>query len=212
MLYNSAVFLYHCEYNYTIASNVIPFYIQEIDSQQKLGEIQSSLFETFQGKCSCSISEDEIQNARFLCFEDPKYVVFRASLVANFITSLDCDEIVSTLLVENRKDTILVQDDQLSVDPSCVALLDSLDDEFDCKPTAVSPSRLTSNQSSTIIGVVVGGCVFLLLLLTVVVFAIVMFIRHRKRYVRCSLLHIPSLLNVCKVGCIKSKQYSVCIL
>ena len=150
--------------------------IQGIDTEAKLSDIWTVLFESIRQDCSCSFT---LQQHFFSCLgsEDSETVVYIAELSYTVIPGVVDVPSLLTSWVDSGP-TIIVNSIQLQVDTTCPVTIDSLEPQS-CSTTPADPPT-----DVTVIAVVT--CVILLLVVVTIVAAVVVavtvFRRKQSKY------------------------------
>ena len=161
--------------------------IQGIDTEAKLSDIWTALFESIRQDCSCSFI---LQQHFFSCLgtEDSETVVYIAELSYTVIPGVVDVHSLLTSWVDSGP-TIIVNSIQLQVDTTCPVMIDSLEPQS-CFTTPADPPT-----DVTVIAVVT--CVILLLVVVAIVAAIVVavavFRRKQSKYKCVSTPHHHSI-------------------
>ena len=154
--------------------------IQGIDTEAKLSDIWTALFESIRQDCSCSFT---LQQHFFSCLgsEDSETVVYIAELSYTVIPGVVDVPFLLTSWVDSGP-AIIVNSIQLQVDTTCPVVIDSLNPESCFMLPPVPPTDPPTDV--TVIAVVT--CVILLLvvvtIVAAIVVAVVVFRRKQSKY------------------------------
>ena len=150
-----------------------------------MDEIKLQVMQAISPRCSCMFN---IVDENFSCRESQgnfeNTVVFRARVTVQDSAALfPADNVVTDIddWVESSP-SIIVGLATLDIDPSCPAMLPSIDSD-DCKIVTESPSPSSSDSSS--IGVIVGAVlavVVVILILVIIVVAVLVYLRRKGSY------------------------------
>ena len=155
-------------------TSLFPFQVDSPD--QKFQEIISAVVDTVSMMCSCTFTQDNIQNNEFSCRGTENTVVFRAEITYTSFTftAAQLVDFVSQWVQSAPSFVVGPSMSRINVDTNCPTQLDSFLSE-DC--VSVDQGK-TQSIGAVIGGVVAGVCV--VLIFTGIVIA-VLFIQKRKK-------------------------------
>ena len=169
--------------------------IQGIDTEAKLSDIWTVLFESIKEDCSCSFT---LQQHFFSCLgtENSESVVYIAELSYTVIPGVVDVPSLLTSWVDSGP-AIIVNSIQLQVDTTCPVVIDSLNPESCIVAPPTPPTDTPTDPPTDITAIAVVTCVILLLVVVTIVAAIVVamavFRRKQSKYKYVSTPHHHSI-------------------
>ena len=167
-------------------------FLQDERRTQKFMDIVSAVVQEVQMRCSCNLTETNIQNYEFSCRSIENTVVFRAAIIyTGSQQGRNRAENLVTLVSEwaQSETSIVVDSTRLDIDPTCPTQLGSFQDG-DCELTNTPGTDTTGTDTtgtgvvggnvatSASLGVVVGVVCVLLIICSII---IMIFVIRKKR-------------------------------
>lgn len=159
----------------TVACLTHTYYVQAINTEQKLDDVKSSVTVRLQARCNCAF---QVLSGQFSCIDDST-VAYLAELQYSFpsnSTEPNAVEVLSAWVLENPRIAIPTEGVELQVNPSCRVQVNSFADTA-CFPTTTD----TSLSMGAIIGIVIGVILGIIVVLALVGALIALAICYRKK-------------------------------
>lgn len=144
--------------------------MQEINREQKLNDVKSSITMQLQARCDCTF---QVLSSQFSCIDDSA-VVYQADLhygLPSDSTKPNAVGVLSAWVKENPRIAISSEELLLQVNPSCRVQVTSIADTS-CFPTTLDTSLSVGSIIGIVIGVILGIAVALILVGSLIALAL----------------------------------------